>query len=647
MPRFRPPPVIAALGPPGLDTLRCLLAEVLRPAHFFLGPDIDLTFEHLQREEVSWEIFQGRLLDPAHTRQKAIFESWNVHRIARGVRSDEPLLSVKLGADARLYVVRGLECYLWESYDEGGNVILSRERRKWVRELTGVVVLARFTDAEELADELISRLFHAVVGSSRLPLSSVEAPLPDFSFGELFYAYRPGAPPDEAPLRGWRGLLDSMGGAPLNRREEAKWLETLLHAIHTQEMSDAVTLLAAREGDLLGTLRTLFNEVSLSPYTDLVEKTLALLRALEAGGHATTAEVVDFLGWLLRQIGRHLTAYDLVTFHHRGANYPDALLLDAVLKEYLALAGWFPALFRGDDAPARIRRRGLRQGWLLRRRYAGHPVPDLPTSPGENSRVLRGHSRVPEEQILQPAKRRRRLYTGEPPLCADAFPHVADLLTESVRDLAHPSELRELGTALFLDRPLGTAKAPPEPDHTPLFATVAFSRSITGQRLDALAHEPGLTVEPAVLTDCRRRLDVGEVQGLPLGAVPGDSRPGKVALADARRAAADFVLLWTTSGSVAELLALFDFDPLRDRLNLDYLVSERHVLLLGTADGPGILLHDAQRRPRLELTASLEEGYVTRAGQEYPAAGLRVVRAWDEGGREIVLLGERGTLVPR
>ena len=74
MPRFRPPPVIAALGPPSLDTLRCLLAEVLRPAHFFLGPDIDLTFEHLQREEVSWEIFQGRLLDPAHTRQKAIFE---------------------------------------------------------------------------------------------------------------------------------------------------------------------------------------------------------------------------------------------------------------------------------------------------------------------------------------------------------------------------------------------------------------------------------------------------------------------------------------------------------------------------------------------------------------------------------------------
>ena len=60
---------------------------------------------------------------------------------------------------------------------------------------------------------------------------------------------------------------------------------------------------------------------------------------------------MDFLGWLLRQIGRHLTAYDLVTFHHRGANYPDALVLDAVLKAYLARIEREPELFLdGGDA---------------------------------------------------------------------------------------------------------------------------------------------------------------------------------------------------------------------------------------------------------------------------------------------------------
>jgi hypothetical protein len=641
MPRFRQPPVIASLAPPGLDTLGRLIDEVLRPAHFFLAPGVELDWEHTDHEEISWEIFQGRLLDPAHTRQKATFESWNIYRLTGEGRSGEPLLSLKLDGDGQLYVIRGLECYVWEGYDEGGNVIGSRERRKWVRELTGFVVLARFADTEELADELISQLFHAVVGASRLPLSSVEAPLPAFSFGELFYCYRPDAPANAGPARSWWGLVNDRLVPSLNRRERARLLETFLHAIGSTEMDAAATAWLERwryleqtPDDLGALLRALFNEVSLSPYTDLVEKTLAWLRALERGGHWTIAQAVDFLGWLLRQIGRHLTAYDLVTFHHRGANYPDALLLDAVLKEYLALAGWFPDPFRGDDTSARMRRRALRQGWLLRRRYEGYPVPDLPTSPGENSRVLPHHPRVPEEQILQPARRTRRLYSSDPPLCAAAFPHVAELLAVSMRDLAQTGELRELGAALFLDRPLGVGKAPAEPDNTPLLSTLAFSRAIATERLDALACEPGLAVEPGFLAGCRRRLEGSEVKGVSLEAVSGDSRPGRVTLADARRASPDFVLLWTTSGSVAELLELFDFSPLWGRLNLNYLAPERRALVLGSEGGPGLLIHDERHRPRLELAAAPEEGYTTRAGLEYPATGLRVVKAWDGVGRE-------------
>src|SRR5262249_18089237 len=171
-----------------------------------------------------------------------------------------------------------------------------------------------------------------------------------------------------------------------------------------------------------------------------------------------------------RQTGRHLTAYALVTFHHRGANYPDALLLDAVLKAYLARVNRRPPAFATDPsdnavtaAGKRLRRRALRQGRLLRRRYEGHAVPDAPTSPGEHARVLPPeYPRVPEEQLLQPAKRKNLLFAGDP-LPRHLGPHGESVLRESVADLRHADELRELGLALYLDRPLGDAKAPAEP----------------------------------------------------------------------------------------------------------------------------------------------------------------------------------------
>ena len=50
-------------------------------------------------------------------------------------------------------------------------------------------------------------------------------------------------------------------------------------------------------------LRTLFNEVSLSPFTDLTDKILAFLGVLEGRGDLTGEQVADFLGHLLRQIG--------------------------------------------------------------------------------------------------------------------------------------------------------------------------------------------------------------------------------------------------------------------------------------------------------------------------------------------------------
>src|SRR5262249_42104173 len=129
-----------------------------------------------------------------------------------------------------------------------------------------------------------------------------------------------------------------------------------------------------------------------------------------------------------------------------------------------------PAAFvprAGDGEPTagrkRLRRRALRQGWLLRRLYENHAVPDAPTSPGEHARVLPPECpRVPEEQLLQPAKRQKLLYADDP-LPRHLGPLGDAALRESVADLRHTDELRELGLALSLDRPFGDAKAPAEP----------------------------------------------------------------------------------------------------------------------------------------------------------------------------------------
>jgi hypothetical protein len=645
MPRFRPRRPDSDERPVTADAVTELAGRLLAPAHFYAAPGLGLTWEPSKAEVISWEIFRGRLLDPAHTRQRRGFVSWNIYRTGPEGRSAEPVLSLKWDAEAsELHVVRSLECHVWEGYDAGGNVILSREQRKWVRELVGTVSTDRLVARDELEDELACLLFLAVVGTSRLPLSSLEAPLPAFSFGELFYSYRPTAHPDDGAAMTWEELPVRMMQPASTWREHARLLEAYLRAAPAAAMSAVAGLwvrqwnrLDGSPAGLAALLRTVFNEVSLSPWTDFVDRVLAFVQELEAAAYFDAATAVDFLSYLLRQAGRHLTAYDLVTFHHRGANYPDALLLDAVLKAYLAASERRPDLFapQGDDTEAqstrRLRRRALRQAFLLRRRYEEHPVPDLPTSPGENSRVLPpSHPRVPEEQILQLTRRTRRLYAGDP-LPRHLGPHAAALLRAGFDDLTHPDERRELGLGLFIDRPLAAGKHPAEPDQTLLLSSLAYSRSVAAERLRALAGEVGLAPAAAEVEEVRRRLDL---PGLPPDAIGEASRPGSVTLADARRAAPDFAFLWTTAGSVRDLLAQFDFGALSGRFDVRYLLEGPRLLIARSPEGPGIRVHDERLRPRLELEVPSGEGFVRRAGQEYPAGGLLAVRVWQEGATE-------------
>jgi hypothetical protein len=634
--------------------LNALLEQILAPGNFFVCPGLCLERGFQADGEIPWELFRGRLLTASQTRQRRSFDSWDIYVSPPDTPRASPMLSVKLDrASAQLHVTRAIECYAWEPYDAGGNVILTREARQWIPELVGTIELERFQDPVSLRDELIALLFQAVVGCSRLPLTSSEAPLPAFTLGQLAYFLREGSGPD--PLRSHSESLEHALQPELSWIEKTKLIEFLLRATPEQQLPELTDLLVARwreightERELFSLLRSVFNEVALSPYTDLVNKFLKLLQLLVVRGHASPADLIDFLSYLLRQLGRHLTAYDLVTFHHRGANYPDALLLDAALKLYLRLIEQHPTLFLGTaseaDRPHRLRRRALRQAWLVRRRCEGLPVPAQPTSPGENLRVMPPpFVRIPDEQITDPPRRSHRLYE-EDPLGAHVGPVAQEVLGQSLADLQDIGELRELGMAIFLDRPLGIFKAPGEPDQTLLLSCVAFSLLVAEERLRYLAGEGGTICGPSDPQAWIERLRVCSPKGLTLGpAAPRTHRPGVVSLRDAVRVSPDFVFLRSTAQSVRELLRQFDFSQVRTRFDLAYLDPSKRVLILpDESQHPGVLrIYDDSLRPGLELEVDPSQGYRCRAGCEFPAAGLRVLRVWEADEERI-----QGVLVP-
>lgn len=569
-----------------------ILGDVFRPRHLFAAPSGELEWQTAYEETIPWEIFRGRLLEPAQTRQEKTFTSWSVFTRDAGERSGQPVLSIKWDRDTQqLYVVRGLLCYVWEGYQAEGNVYLSREVVRWVRELVGTVELTRFSDVAALREELAGRLFRAVIGLSRLPLTSPESPLPGFSLGQFgyFYRYAPAESADRAMCTP-EDLLRHGLTAERSALEQAKLVELALRAARADAIPALAGVFADRWRDLDkapsamgGLLRTMLNEVALSPWTDFVPNLLAFLQALVAQDHLPLVEQINFLGYTLRQLGRHLTAYDLTLFHHRGANYPDALLLDLVLKEYLSLITAQPQLFLdgSSDAPAalnskRLRRRALRQGWLLRRQMDGLPVPDAPTSPGENMRVLPPpHVRVPNEQILQPARRRRCLFADDPlePLLT---PQVRNVLTACLADLRQPEELRELGMAVFIDRPLSRGKAPGAPDESLLFSHEAFSRIVAQRRLAEMERLAPHASAP--WPQFRGALETLRVAGLPAQLCRADTS-GVVSLADANRLADDFLLLRTMPSVVREFLARYAPAELLELIRLGVVRADQMLIV--------------------------------------------------------------------
>ena len=646
------------------DEIRTAVNQVLRSGYFFVAPAGDVQVEYHTAASCRWEIFRGHLLGGRQTRLEQTFESWNVNIRHHAPSFNGPILSVKFSPLERvIYVTRNILVFGWESSEAAGNVVEGQETRKWTAELVATISLVAVVGEAELRQRLSRCIFLAVVGASRLPITSLESPLPGFSLGQLGYVPWRTAPGDR-PLSSPRELIDQGLLTGLSLVERAKLLEMVLRAARPAEVSGLAEAFLGRWqavgwslDDIPTLLRTLFNHLALSPYTEFVENLATLLTQLVRPALLGSAGVIDIISYMLRHTVRHLTGFDLVTFHNSGANYPDALMLETLLRAYLELIERHLDQFedQGDEderqrRTKRRRRRALRQAWLIRKQYEGLPVPDAPTSPGENLRVLpEPFVRVPDEQIQQPGKRRRILFANNPAeqLLTESSHRV---LQQSIQDLQRPEELRELGMALYLDRPLGIFKQPGEVDRTPLLSYDAFSLAIAQRRLKDLLHQ-GLIATDGQYQDFRQRLHEDmPARGFPVTELSELARPGVVALEDARRASSDFLFLRTTRGSLTDFLAGYDFQPVRVRDHdlVDWLVSTTHILLIRScgveaalSGGPLLTVFDQAMRPRMWLglgqDARTPIRYREADGMEYLEQGLRVlsVGATDHRGATI------------
>lgn len=551
--------------------------KVLDPRRFTVVPSLQLRVERVD-EEVFWELFHGRALDHTMTRRMQKFHSWNIFVCA----ADEPLLSIKFDVGGQTaHVTRSILCHVHSAVSVNENTIESAPATRWLRELVGTAP----ADAR-LFDELITLMFQAVVGTSRLPLTSLESPLPAFTLGQLGYF------PDGA-----------------DAEVEAKRLE---FALRSGTKVDHVN-------NALQTLRRTYHGLSLSPYTNFVTKVLRYLRTLETDGTITPAQRAGFLSYLLRLQWRHLNAYDLLEFHHRGANYPDALLIDEVMAELLSVAAETPEVF--EDS---LVRRGLRLGWLLRTIYRGHPVPSQPTSPGETMRILPdSFVRVDAAEIEHSHLRSRRLFEHEIPLSGA----VKKVLSRCLDELCQSAELRELGTALFADRPLGINKSPLEPDQTPMFSHLAFSRQRAAKVLHRIRSNADDMLRPFLdLDPCSIH-----VTGVPIPVTKRPARPGVISLQDAYLVADDFVILATTQSSIEAFRACFSWSGFPP----EWLAKDRwHIVLPDiTQSDPQLLVYNRAGKCWLSLKFGSNRALVRRSGVELPAGGLKAVEL--ASGREI------------
>ena len=269
-------------------------------------------------------------------------------------------------------------------------------------------------------------------------------------------------------------------------------------------------------------------------------------------------------------------------------------------------------------------------------------MPDTPTSPGENARVLpASQPRVPEEQLTQTMRRRRQLF-ADVPFASLLSPQAIFVLAQSVADLEHLDERVEMGLGLFIDRPLGYAKQVGEPDLTPILAHEAFSPSIARRRwgeLKRMCAELGIDFDASRLDALFESGDWPP--GLPHADVAECPRP-TAALADVRKVAADFVILRTKPVGLGQMIGNFNLmRTLCEHYRIDFGNNSQTprlcVQAYDDARQPVLALYDEHLRRRVELRVDASQGYVRRGGVELPRAGLCVVAVWEDTEHPLML----------
>lgn len=651
--------------------IREIVVTALDPRRFFVAAGGVLRVEYQPAHDVVWEIFRGHLLDERQTRQSRRFESWNLW-LDRIPWNAGPLLTVHLDAErAQLHVIRQIVIYAQPPTTVAIAVADSAPALRLIREYVGTVAAgtsadvtlslqhsdeggggtardAAGTSVAELLLQLDRHIRLAVFGTNRLPIISPESPLPAFSVGDFgYHGELPAAATATDPDTIVRWAAEP--GRPI--LDAARLIETALRVVPRESVADLAARFANNFDDdrppaavACSLMRAIFNHVSLAPYTDFMPNLVSFVGRLGDDVRFGRDFTIDVLSYFLRHLARHLTAYDLDTFHNQGANYPDALTLDAMLTMYLTEIARTPAAFAGDanrDATVRLRRRALRQAWLARKQCEGLAVPDSPTSGGELLRVLPAAFRpVPTEQVTQPWRRRNKLFADEA-LERRLTPATLRALQDSMGDLRLPSELRELGMATYLDRPLGVFKAAGEIDRTPQLSYEAFSGRIADARLGDL-HRQGWVESVESLAELReRRRSLASPVGFAAAELSGIERHGVISLEDARRASGDFVFRATTRSSWMEFRQQFDLDSLCQTglASAEWLRTTQRLLLIRTvgwpvedSGQPFLTAFDETMQPRLAFVAALRNepvAYGMMDGVECLCDGLYVARAWE------------------
>jgi hypothetical protein len=617
---------------PSIETL---IGRALAPGHFYVAPGHCLLFPAPQEETIRWEVFRGQLLDARHTRAQETFRTFHV-QLAGDAAAPEPLLSLRVSpfssqGACELHVTRWLHCRVWEAVDENG-AIASQERERWIEELVGTIQLSETQAAHDQDKEIEQLLLHAFVGLSRLPLHSIEAPLPIFSLGRA--SYFASLPAGESPVTNPLDLLATAAGqSPMLEAEFSRRLEFFLRTATSVELESGARAMARKLADaelsqpeFLKLLRRVFNDTSLTPFTEFVDNAIRFVGLIFESGLLSAGAFADLLLGLVRQTVYHLTAYDLGTFHHQGANYPDALFLDALLRWTLPLLVTHPKLLSDGDnesdilsAQDRRRRRALLLGWWMHRLLDGLPVPDFPTSPGENRRILPApHGIVPEEQFTHPTRRNRRLFEGQG---IDWEQH-KPVLEVALAEIGSHAFLLELGTALYLDRSLGSSRPAATLDLTPLLSYRLFSRNVARSRLGQIGRLECSLTHRADWPETLEALEKMPVQGIP---VPPPAGPGRnIRLQDCWRSADDYLILAATAETVRQLRSHFRWERCPEPLRTWHEHKLLPVPMPGSVPGQPtkLLFFDDHQRVIAECEVLDGEGFPRLGALELPVPGL-------------------------